>query len=580
MLKVVHTGHIRERAGVCKPVTRFVSRHRVSQLALALTAPFLALSGLTADARPMRPISARVQTEAQRTPTPLLLLVSIKKQRLRVLDIGGEIASSRISSGQPGFDTPTGVFSILEKNEYHESNIYEGAPMPHMQRLTWSGIALHAGVVPGYRASHGCIRLPAAFAKSLFGMTKMAGRVVVTNDEVEPIPFEHPKLFKPLPAETVQTAKHLSPPEPTRVAVNDQGPAAATIGLSEMPLLLGVSPALAEAARDPTAFAPERPRSRAEAERATNEKLMALQSRLRAAEAQAKTASEAAKVAMRDGDAAAAKIQSANAQMQPLRAAVLSAEKKMQQAIRTFTDYMAAASVPGKSVLKPAETADDREADLEDAILDATLEADAARAAVAKNELEFAADQAVASAAEATRAAALESVRQTQAQLRFAQNDLIDANKVVARSAKQISVFISLKTERIYIRQGFEPLLEAPITIADDVRRIGTHVLTAMRYGTNPDVFDWRLVSAHLPANAGKIDDDSGGKKRPDPSAPLSAEASVRMARAALDAITIPPDILTTISELARPGASLIISDRDLPANENGLGTEFVVLTR
>jgi lipoprotein-anchoring transpeptidase ErfK/SrfK len=103
-----------------------------------------------------RPQSTRVVTP--QPVSPLLLLVSIRKQRIRAFDVTGELNSSRISTGMRGFDTPTGVFSVLEKQTYHESNIYEGAPMPFMQRLTWSGIALHAGVVPGYRASHGCIR--------------------------------------------------------------------------------------------------------------------------------------------------------------------------------------------------------------------------------------------------------------------------------------------------------------------------------------------------------------------------------------------------------------------------------------
>ncbi|MEQ1669739.1 MAG: L,D-transpeptidase family protein, partial [Hyphomicrobium sp.] len=189
----------------------------------------------------------RPLTEVPRPDSPLLLHVSIKKQRVRVFDANGEVTSSRISSGQPGFDTPTGVFSILEKNEYHESNIYEGAPMPHMQRLTWSGIALHAGVVPGYRASHGCIRLPASFAQSLFGLTKVGARVVVSPDDVEPVRFDHPNLFKPLPAETPRSAGLQIAQETTQVAANDASPNADTSGLNEIPQLIGISPALAEA---------------------------------------------------------------------------------------------------------------------------------------------------------------------------------------------------------------------------------------------------------------------------------------------------------------------------------------------
>src|SRR5690606_8804076 len=102
-----------------------------------------------------------------------------------------------ISSGQPGHRTPTGVFSILQKARYHESNIYSGAPMPFMQRLTWSGIALHAGQLPGYPASHGCIRLPYQFAQRLFGLTRIGARVVVSHDPVAPVAIAHERLPVP-----------------------------------------------------------------------------------------------------------------------------------------------------------------------------------------------------------------------------------------------------------------------------------------------------------------------------------------------------------------------------------------------
>ena len=128
---------------------------------------------------------------------PLQIMISLQHQRLTVFNAGVPIASSTVSSGQSGFETPRGIYSILQKNRYHESNIYSGAPMPYMQRITWSGIALHEGNLPGYPASHGCIRLPGAFASSLFGMTKVGGRVIVSRDPLTPRPFEHDKLFKP-----------------------------------------------------------------------------------------------------------------------------------------------------------------------------------------------------------------------------------------------------------------------------------------------------------------------------------------------------------------------------------------------
>jgi len=113
------------------------------------------------------------------------------------------IVHSRVSTGQRGFSTPTGVFSIIQKDRYHRSNIYEDAPMYFMQRITWSGVALHQGVVPNYPASHGCIRLPEAFAKHLWGTTGIGVRVIITHDEVAPREISHAKLFAPKPRDEV-----------------------------------------------------------------------------------------------------------------------------------------------------------------------------------------------------------------------------------------------------------------------------------------------------------------------------------------------------------------------------------------
>lgn len=112
---------------------------------------------------------------------PTLVVVNLDSQRLAVFRNGVAIAASTVSSGKPGHETPTGVFTILQKNAKHFSKTYNNAPMPNMQRLTWSGIALHAGNLPGYPASHGCIRLPLEFSRLLFGETKLGMTVVLTS---------------------------------------------------------------------------------------------------------------------------------------------------------------------------------------------------------------------------------------------------------------------------------------------------------------------------------------------------------------------------------------------------------------
>src|SRR6266702_5856120 len=141
---------------------------------------------------------------------PLVIVVSIDRQKVTVYDSNGVFAESPVSSGMKGHSTPMGVFSIIQKHKFHHSNIYSGAPMPYMQRITWSGVAMHAGVLPGYPASHGCIRMPMAFAVKMWNWTKMGARVLVTPGEMTPHSFSHPMLASlrvaPQPAASLEPA--------------------------------------------------------------------------------------------------------------------------------------------------------------------------------------------------------------------------------------------------------------------------------------------------------------------------------------------------------------------------------------
>ena len=128
--------------------------------------------------------------DAKTTAGPMLVAVNIDEQMAYVYRNGVRIGRSTVSTGKKGHDTPTGVFTILQKNKDHYSKKYNNAPMPNMQRLTWDGIALHAGNLPGYPASHGCIRLPMEFSKLLFGVTSMGGTVVITRNREAPTMVE------------------------------------------------------------------------------------------------------------------------------------------------------------------------------------------------------------------------------------------------------------------------------------------------------------------------------------------------------------------------------------------------------
>src|SRR6202012_2324209 len=117
---------------------------------------------------------------------PVIVLVSLPDQVLYVYRNGVRIGRSTVSTGTKGHRTPTGGFTILQKKVDHESSIYKGAKMPHMQRLTWTGIAMHAGNLPGYPASHGCVRLPEDFAQKLYSVTTLGTSVIITDDKFAP----------------------------------------------------------------------------------------------------------------------------------------------------------------------------------------------------------------------------------------------------------------------------------------------------------------------------------------------------------------------------------------------------------
>lgn len=128
------------------------------------------------------------------------IVVSLAEQRAYVFRADKLMGVTTVSTGKPGHETPSGEFKILEKKEFHRSNLYSDAPMPFMQRLTWDGIALHAGDLPGRPASHGCIRLPKAFARQLFDLTTMGGTVTIVEDT-----FGDPGLYAPTPILAART---------------------------------------------------------------------------------------------------------------------------------------------------------------------------------------------------------------------------------------------------------------------------------------------------------------------------------------------------------------------------------------
>src|SRR5258707_3430456 len=156
---------------------------------------------------------------AGETVEPIMAIVSLRNQRITAYDAKGWILRAPVSSGQKGRETPAGIFSVIEKQAEHYSNLYDDAYMPHMQRITWSGIALHGGPLPGHPASHGCVRMPYDFARRLFGMSKLGMRVIVAPGDVAPVEIVHPALFPTQPrAGTVAAARAAEADEAARKA--------------------------------------------------------------------------------------------------------------------------------------------------------------------------------------------------------------------------------------------------------------------------------------------------------------------------------------------------------------------------
>jgi lipoprotein-anchoring transpeptidase ErfK/SrfK len=361
---------------------------------------------------------------------PLHIVISIKAQRLTLYANGQPVAQSPVSTGVPGHPTPQGVFSIIQKNRFHRSNIYSDAPMPFMQRITWSGVAMHEGRLPGYAASHGCIRLPAAFAQRLWGITRIGARVIIAQDDVPLAEIANPRLMALRPAPKIADA---APPAKIRFA---------TAIISDAPLKGSID---------------------------------AMNAR---------------------GDAAAV-------------------EKAIDQAVQ----FEAETYRPGEPLV----------ADLLD------------------------------------------------------KGELATSPKDLLLRAGPISIYISRKLGKLYVRKGLEPVFETPVTIAQADSPLGTHVFTAL--DAKDGVPRWNVLSLPIDRTVKKgkyleTTTRSGETLRKELIPPVYETQPPGDPHAALERITIPETAVSRIAELMSPGASLIISDLGLSHETGERGTDFIVLTR
>src|ERR1700723_4127442 len=194
---VVQPGHgMANRLTTAQPT---VAMRRWGVPAMVTLAAMAALTALTPDAaaRQARPAPAVEATAPRVAGEPIMAIVSIKSQQVTFYDADGWILRAPGSTGTTGRETPAGVFAIIEKDKDHHSTLYDDAWMPKMQSITWNGIALHGGPLPGYAASHGCVRMPYDFAEKLFDKTRIGMRVIISPNDAAPVEFSDTKLFAP-----------------------------------------------------------------------------------------------------------------------------------------------------------------------------------------------------------------------------------------------------------------------------------------------------------------------------------------------------------------------------------------------
>jgi hypothetical protein len=461
--------------------------------------------------------------QSRRAGPPMLAIVSLNDQRVTIYGADGKMLQSPVSTGSTGFETPAGIYSVVQKKEVHQSNVYEDGNMPFMQRITWTGIALHAGVLPGHPASHGCVRLPLAFAQQLFDITDIGLRVIVVRDDVLPNDIAHPVLFRPDPAR--REAALVTPP-PTRSSASDQ---TRTLRVGVASSETEISPGSAKHVQILKSIAAAKT---AEAEAATK----------RAAGAKQAAARKSAEAAPTVRTLRAAEANHAKAE-ELLRGAERQLEKANAPESSSPEGVKQAELAKEKAVAKVAET----QAQVQAAGLQAQARMDAAERAGEE-----------AKAAEAMRDAAVEAAEEA------------------TRKTSPVSVFISRKTQRLYIRQGYQPVFESPVTIRDADKPIGSYVFTALSYLDNAEV-RWSVVSMYRSGASAAPPPAQEKRGKAEARHAEAAPADVAGAKAALDRIAMPRDAIERVSQVVLPGSSLIVSDEG-PSIETGKDTDFVVL--
>jgi len=451
---------------------------------------------------------ARYDGQRRSAGKPVMAIVALADQRVSIYAADGKITESPISSGSTGYETPAGIFSIVQKKEEHRSNLYEDGEMPFMQRITWTGIALHAGNLPGHPASHGCVRLPMAFARQLFDMTEMGLRVLIVREDMAPSDISHPALFRSRPVPRELALAPTAPKGARMAAIAADGEIVP--GSARHQQLLQAMATAKAAELEPAA------RRQREARTAA-----------------ARAASEAA--------GAARAVRSGEADLARAEGALKDAERRLETAT----------APQGKERAEATKAkAQARVEEVQSRLQATRLQEQAKREAVERAEEE-------AKAATAARDRAAQTAEEA------------------TRRTFPVSVFVSRKTQRLYVRKGNMPVFEGPVVIRDPKAPIGTFVFTAVELGASNEL-RWTVVSMYR--NPTRIEPAGSSPSSPGRSRGAApARTDTAAAGAALDRIALSQEARDLISEVVLPGASLIISDEG-PSRETGKDTDFVVV--
>jgi lipoprotein-anchoring transpeptidase ErfK/SrfK len=531
------------------------------------------------------PKNEEVVKDIRKPHGPLIIAISIEKQVLKIYDANGIFAETPISTGMRGHSTPMGVFSVIQKHKYHRSNIYSGAPMPYMQRITWSGVAMHAGLLPGYPASHGCIRMPMNFAVKMWGWTRMGARVVITPGELAPQSFSHPLLA------TQKAPPAVAAMEPQKnFAVTAKSDKAAIADPAIKPVFSELSIELRSTVGHDLAKsnASEAAVSSAWREQTHTADASSALSRSPATIIDAPVASNPA--AKADGNARPG---DAPAEAGPAAAEVAPAE----------TDAFGKAETKSASVeiQSPAQPAD--EPVKSEMPTSQPVKAENARPEAAKIETAEVADvKADAPNSEEPKAATAKAIDKPEEQpaagagiatdLKKDQGRPSDEEKTAApkpavaaapKRSGQIAVFVSKKDGKLYVRQNFAPLFDVPVTIAPSDRPLGTHVFTAQTDKDDANLLHWSVVSMPVAVrDTARQDDDERVSRRRKTTGAIEVKPVPLpdSATAALDRLTIPADAMARINEALSTGGSIVVSDQGINGGETGEGTDFIIPLR